>query len=659
MPLPTSPQYGVTFGNTTPYGGLSGLYVQFGSATAVAQPAPAVIVTPVTPTIDPKLEANALYGKRMVLSALGYARIGSAPAPIVGPYFNSGTVDLIVSLGFPADPSGTRKLYKIWLDNERAWESATGWDGSGAQPGDAVYAAETFDLAFRPGTLTQTVLSLETEKYPGAAIAYRPQMLVQIRNLPFQRFMTNTGKPVPYVACDIGDTTDGADPEDGITIGEGYARIGTSPWVGWTSSQIESVDVNDVTGGYLIADNIDMIQLGQSIANGYPNTFLLQSDKLRLKSHNGNVTPDFIFDRDSIVGEVGLSITRTEPSAQPREYELLTVDPDQDYTVVPSLSRRPRDPVVVSAAVKKQSFTLPVILDADTRQALAVFKQYHDENARKRISFAVMAVGLEIEPGDLFATQDIADGIEDEVFICTETSHNADWTVEIVGHSIMRCGVTYNPTLDDVVYRENTGTNSVYTFNATDVGEAAVDRLIVIVVSLVKSVSPVRSVSSVTIDGVAATIQVSQDSGLGVIDPEPTVSQAIVTLPVPVGTTADIVVTATGNVDGCSIGVYPVYGLGSFVPFDTASNASNASNPTTTIDVPNNGIVIGGYVGVGGTPAASTWTGLSSKVVDESLSTGTWASIAAQTGLAAQTGRTIAVTNAASGREALTAISFG
>jgi hypothetical protein len=642
------------FGSASIWG--TATFAMMGAASSVAAPVAAPTLTPVTPTIDPKLEANALYGKRMVLSALGYARIGSAPAPIVGPYFNGGNVDFIVSLGVPADPAGTRKLYKIWFDNELAWSSVSG----GTVPADGTFAAEAFDFVFKTGTLTQTVCSLETDKFGAEAIAYRPQMLIEIRNLPYQRFMTITGKPVPYVACDIGDTTDGADPFDGITIGEGYQRIGRSPWVGWTSSQIEQVNVTDVTDGYLLSENINIVQLGQSLTRIYRNAFLSQSDKLRLKSNGGSVTPDVIFNRDSIIGgDGGLVITRTEPSAQAREYELLTVDPDQDYTIVPSLSRRPRDPVVVSAAVSKQSFTLPVILDSQTRQALIVFAQYYDENARKKVAFAAMALGLEIEPGDLFALQDIADGIEDEVFICTETTHGADYTIQIVGEAIMRCGVTYNPTLEAVTYRENTGTNSLFNFNATDVKAAAVDRLLVISVSLGKSISPVRSVLSVTVNGVAATIQVSVDSGHATVDGEPNVSLAIATYPLPTGTTADIVVTATGNVDGCSIGARAVYGLGSFVPFDTASNASNGSNPTTTIDVPNNGIVIGGYAGVGGTPAASTWTGLSTKTVDESLSVGVWCSQAEQTNLGAQTGRTIAVANAASGREAVIAISFG
>jgi len=214
--------------------------------------------TPVTPTFDPKLEANALYGKPMALSALGYARIGGSPAPLVGPYINGNTVDFVVSFGVPANVEGNRKIYKIYLDNELAWSSASG----GTLPGDGTFAAEAFDFIFKPGRLDQTVCSLETEKFPGDECAYRPQMILQIRNLPWARFMANTGKPVPYVACEIADAVTGSDP---INLGYALELIAFSPWAGYTSSTFDAVNITDVVDAILIKDNFTIIQLCQSV----------------------------------------------------------------------------------------------------------------------------------------------------------------------------------------------------------------------------------------------------------------------------------------------------------------------------------------------------------------------------------------------------------
>ena len=247
--------------------------------------------TPVTPTFDPKLEANALYSKPMALCALGYARIGASPAPIVGPYINGDTVDFVVSFGVPANVAGERKIYKIWLDNELAWSSA----GGGTLPGDGTFAAESFDFIFKPGTLTQSAVSLESEKFPGDECAYRPQMILQIRNLPFARFMKNTGKPVPYVAAEIGDVTDGADPLDGLNLGDALERIAYSPWAGYTTATFEAIGITDVVEAILIKDNFTVVQLCQSVTQEYRNIDLLISDKTRIKDRGSIVSVRILY----------------------------------------------------------------------------------------------------------------------------------------------------------------------------------------------------------------------------------------------------------------------------------------------------------------------------------------------------------------------------
>jgi len=409
---------------------------------AVSSPAPsAPQATPVSPTFDPKIEANALYSKPMALSVGGYYRMGASPAPIVGPYISGGTVDFIVSFGVPANPEGDRKIYAIYLDNELAWSSA----GGGTLPGDGTFAAEPFDFIFKTGTLTQTVCSLETEKYPGDECAYRPQMLLELRGLPYARFMANTGKPVPYVAAEIGDSANG-DPHDGINLGTALELIAFSPWANYTSSTFEAVDVTDVVDAILIKDNFTVIQLCQNVTGEYRNLDVVLSDKVRIKDRGSSVTPDFVFDRNSIIGDdKAVTVSRGSATEQRREHELIAIDPDQDYTAVPSLSKIPRDPMVISAAVGKQTTTIPLVIDANTRQALATFSQQYQENARRRVVFKVGAAGYGIEPADLFALTGIADGFDNEVFKCTQTTHGANWVVDVEGEAILRCSIFGGP----------------------------------------------------------------------------------------------------------------------------------------------------------------------------------------------------------------------
>jgi hypothetical protein len=426
------------------------------AVTPYTAPPPAA-VTPVSPIFDPKIEANALYGKPMALYTGGYARMGASPAPIVGPYIHDGVVDFIVSFGVPSNPEGDRKIYKIYLDNELAWSSPAG----GKLPGDGTFTSEIFDFIFQPGTLTQPACSLETAKFPGDECAYRPQMLLQILGIPYQRFMDNTGKPVPYVAVDIGDVTDGADPLDGINLGEALERIAFSPWAGYTAASFDAVNITDVVHAILIKDNFTVIQLCQSVTAEYRNLDLMVSDKVRVRDRGASVAPEFTFDRNSIIGgDDALSVVRGNATAQRREHELVAIDPDQDYTAVPSLAKIPRDPMVISAAVGKETATLPLVIAADTRQAIATFAQNYAENARRRVAFKARASGYGIEPGDLFALVSIGAGFDNEVFKCTQTTHGANWIVEIEGEAILRCSI----------YGEEIGTGGYELLCGTDEG---------------------------------------------------------------------------------------------------------------------------------------------------------------------------------------------
>lgn len=642
---------GLKFGADS--GGLAGLFVSLGGTTASAPSVSVPSATPVVPSLDPQIPANITYGKRMALFAGGLARIGGTI--IFGPYFNDGKVTFGVSFGNVVPVTGTRVLFDICADSKRLWVSPAG----SATSGGGTFDVEAFTWRFYQGTLTQSVDPLETAYFPGEEIAYRPQMVLFIQDLPYAQFI----KPVPYISALIGDTTDGADPYDGINLGLALERIAHSPWAGYTSATYETVGITDVVPAVLFADNFNMIELGQSISRVYRNLDQVQSDKLRMKDRGSTVAPDITFDRDSILGgDEGVKFVRAEPSAQPREFEVITIDPGLDYMPAPSLSQRARNPVVVSSAVGKQTVTLPLVLDAPTRQAMTIFAHYYEENARKRVVFTVLIFGLEIEPGDLFRLTDLgADGISDEVFKCIETEHLGDYAVQITGEAILLCSLVASSFASaSLGFHDASGTNSNYNFGVCNIGVAAADRQVIVVATSTKSISPYRPFTAVTIGGNAATIHASEVAGDGGISANPSMSMSIASLAVPSGTTATITVSLTGNVDGACIAVYALYGLVSVTPYDTASNGGVGANPSTTIDVPAGGIVIAGYGGMGGTPGSASWTGLNAVDQNQAFPGAgpAWSSGATQSGLAAQTGRTISVTAAASGPELIVAASF-
>jgi hypothetical protein len=245
-------------------------------------------------------------------------------------------------------------------------------------------------------------------------------------------------------------------------------------------------------------------------------------------------------------------------------------------------------------------------------------------------------------------------------FHAIETSHDADWNVEIIGESVLYCSLINSAVAGaSLGFHEASGTNSSYNFGSCDIGVAASDRLVVVVATSTKSISPARDFTAVTIGGNAATIHATTSEGDPGIGGNPSMSIAIASLSVPSGTSAAISVTLAGNVDGACIAVYALYGLSSYSPFDTGTGSNIGGNPSLTLDVPAGGFVIAGYGGMGGTLGSATWTGLNAVDQNESFpGPSAWSSGATQSGLSAQTGRTISVTASADGPEVLIAASF-
>lgn len=111
-----------------------------------------------------------------------------------------------------------------------------------------------------------------------------------------------------------------------------------------------------------------------------------------------------------------------------------------------------------------------------------------------------------------------------------------------------------------------TATNSAssYTLSAASIGTADAQRVVIVGISYVNG--DTETISAVTIGGVSASILVQSNSALEAV------GAGIAAAIVPTGTTADVVVTLTGNVTGIGVGVWATYDL------DAASAVATGSN---------------------------------------------------------------------------------
>lgn len=370
--------------------------------------------------VNPTETSYALYGHIIPLSVFGKGRIGGEI--ISGPWIANGLASFIISFGVPADPSGTRDLREIAFDSEVVWTAAGG------------FSTEAFTYRFYGGSLSQAADTLETVHFGADAVAYRPQILLAFSDLP----IANTKfKKVPYVSAVIGDATG-----DDVNLGEAFERLAYSPWVGYTSSQFETINVTDglVGGGLIIAQQTEFLSLIQQFGRFYPTWDILQTDKLRIVDRGAVVVPDIILNTERLIG--GVTVTRAGPDTIKKNLELSTIDPDADYTIVPSRSQRPHDPVPVTTSIGTDTAYLPAIMDSSTRVATVTLAKYHEEQTRKTISGTTMAYGYEIEPGALVQIQSLGDDFHNETFKVVESLHGINYTVEFTAAAIINCDIT-------------------------------------------------------------------------------------------------------------------------------------------------------------------------------------------------------------------------
>lgn len=142
----------------------------------------------------------------------------------------------------------------------------------------------------------------------------------------------------------------------------------------------------------------------------------------------------------------------------------------------------------------------------------------------------------------------------------------------------------------------DTTNQTTYTYSSCSIGTAASDRRVHVGGW---SSNNTRTVSSVTIGGVSATINI-QSGGVG------NGTSFIATANVPTGTTADVVVTWSGAQIRSAIGVWSSTGLTSDAAIDTDS--STADPATVTLTTVSGGFVIAVKHNQGDV-ATFTWSG--------------------------------------------------
>lgn len=211
------------------------------------------------------------------------------------------------------------------------------------------------------------------------------------------------------------------------------------------------------------------------------------------------------------------------------------------------------------------------------------------------------------------------------------------------------------------VYVGSTGdaTNAQnYTFTNHAIGDAAADRLVVVVITWEVNSGGTINLSTVSIGGNAASI-VRQDV-------TPTTRQAhsaIATLAVPSGTTATIAVgLSSTNANSCAVHVYALYGLTSMTPFDhNGAGGQAAPSVSTTLNIPAGGIAIAGssHNGAATGEDDATVTGLDEDVDMQTTGEFFYHQAASSQGMSAETGRTITTSSAlANASRAISAASW-
>lgn len=200
-----------------------------------------------------------------------------------------------------------------------------------------------------------------------------------------------------------------------------------------------------------------------------------------------------------------------------------------------------------------------------------------------------------------------------------------------------------------VSYLGNTASvsnNTTYTFSGESLGVAASSREIFVAVSWNGGVA-LRTLSSATIGGISATIQVQDGVSNGTTL---SLGAAIISAAVPTGTTGNIVCTFSGSGNTmCDIGKFRVVSKTAIIA--TAHDAPTTSNSVATtsvnINVGTNGALIAAYNN--SDTGNVTWGNITKQYEGDFTVAGGHYSGALTTGLSSQVGRNITTSQNTSG----------
>lgn len=192
----------------------------------------------------------------------------------------------------------------------------------------------------------------------------------------------------------------------------------------------------------------------------------------------------------------------------------------------------------------------------------------------------------------------------------------------------------------------DTANATTYTFSAQNLGTADADRYIIVCASG-RSNATGRTISTITIGGVSATIVCSATRDDGGIN---SIAIAIAIAAVPTGTTGDIVVTYSGSMLRSAIQAYRAVDINSATPTDTVtSNTGTTATSAGALDVAAGGFAIGCCTFAYATSAtSSSWSELTEDH-DVVVETFFGAGSSSKTYVGAQTGLTVVGTPSGSG----------
>lgn len=507
----------------------------------------------------------------------------------------------------------------------------------------------TGSFDWRPGHNAQQPFLQSIERYGVKAIAYTEGIVAAWRNIPLKPF----GGILPLPTVRVQNSRYG-DPADGIPRAEAIKRVFEYSRLG--SHEFE-VDVSGSEPAVMIAAQMTLEEWLRQLKSLHTNYQISYTDKWRVIEPAGFTVAAALTNRNVLRNT--LKFRRTDPLIIPRETRYKYINVDRDYEFDLAVAKDDLQPIPTTMATATRSIELAVATTAAAATADVHMSHYQEAAARSQMEGRGSPALFGMEAGDGTAYQE---GEHDFAGEIDEVAHDfSTWSPGFHAVERLKCEAATPPVHTPIALYKSGAASSVYTFTVA-LGEEAADRVIGLRVGVMRSQSVARIIQSAKLDENAADQLVHLSNG----DASPSANAALTTglylIAWPTGTSGTVKITVDAPAAGCFVYVDHITNLSSTTPHDTASAGTTGSDPSVTLDVPPGGFTYALYAGVGGTPSNASWSGLGSVAFDEvmpgSVAGNWWGSGAHQSGMVEQTGRTIAVTAPASGRENLIAASL-